>query len=85
MRSGVAKMSATAYPAGDNRSIAKQVVTQIDSVIRESATCEQQAARDPGGSVDRLTPILHSYETAIVAWRAMAGLPALPPTRAPTR
>jgi len=39
MRTGVAKMSSTAYPVGDNRSIAKQVVTQIDSVIRESTTC----------------------------------------------
>ncbi len=85
MRTGVAKMSSTAYPVGDNRSIAKQVVTQIDSVIRESTTCEQQAARDPNGSVDRLALILQSYETAIAAWRAMAGLPPIPPTRPPTR
>ncbi|HWZ27659.1 MAG TPA: hypothetical protein VNX15_03805 [Gemmatimonadales bacterium] len=85
MRTGVARMSATAYTVGDNRTIARQVVTQIDSVIRESTTCEQQAAHDAKGSVDRLVPILRSYETAIAAWRAMVGLPPLPPTRPPTR
>jgi len=85
MRSGVARMSATAYPVGDSRTIAKQVVTQIDSVIRESTTCEQQAVRDPQGSIDRLTAIIRSYETAIAAWRAMVGLPPITPTRPPTR
>lgn len=81
MRTGVTKMSANAYPEGDNRKIAKQVVVQIDSVIKESTTCEQQAARDPKTAVERLTTMLHGYETAIAAWRAMVGLPAIP-TRA---
>jgi hypothetical protein len=85
MRTGVARMSATAYPAGDNRTIAKKVVTQIDSVIRESTTCEQQAAHDPKGSVDRLTTIIGSYEAAIAAWRAMMGFPLVAPTRPPAR
>jgi hypothetical protein len=85
MRTGVARMPSTAYPAGDSRTIAKQVVIQIDSVIRESTTCEQQAARDPNGSVDRLVAIMRGYETAIAAWRAMVGLPPLAPTRPPAR
>ena len=80
MRTGVTRMSATAY-VGDGRTIAKQVVTQIDSVIRESVNCEQLAARDPKTSVDRMVPTIRSYEAAIGAWRAMVGLPPIPPTR----
>ena len=78
MRSGVAHMSSTAYPEGDNRKIARQVVIQIDSVIKESAACEGGAMHDPKGSADHLVPIIRSYETAIAAWRAMVGLPPIP-------
>ena len=84
LRTGVARMPSTAY-TGDGKAIARQVVTQIDSVIRESVTCEQQAGRDPATSVDRLAPILRSYETAIAAWRAMMGLPATPPPKSPNQ
>lgn len=84
MRTGIAKMPATAYPEPDNRKIARQVVIQIDSVIRESTTCETGALKDPKAAVDRLTTILRGYEGAIAAWRAMVGLPALPPTRPTT-
>ena len=78
MHTGVARMSSTAYPVGDNRKIAKQVVIQIDSVARETTTCEQTAARDPKTSVEHLTLLLQSYEVSIGAWRAMVGLPPLP-------
>jgi len=84
MRNGIARMSNTAYE-GDHRPIAHQVVVQIDSVIRESVTCEQQASHDPGTSVDRLANVLKSYEAAIAAWRAMVGLPAIPPPRQPNQ
>jgi len=84
MRNGIGRMSSTAY-VGDSRPIARQVVIQIDSVIRESVTCEEQATRDPGASVDRLVPVLRSYEAAIAAWRAMVGLPAAPPPRQPSQ
>lgn len=84
MRSGIAKMPSSAYPAPDDRKIARQVVIQIDSVIKESTSCESAAMKDPKAAVDRLTAILVGYEGAIAAWRAMVGLPALPPTR-PTK
>jgi len=77
MRAGVAKMPSAAYE-GDNRKIARQVVIQIDSVARETNTCEAQAARDPKTSVEHLLPFLQSYEAAIAAWRNMVGLPPLP-------
>lgn len=78
MRTGVARMSSTAYPTGDNRKIARQVVIQIDSVARETTTCEQIAGKDPKTSVQHLTPLLMSYEASIAAWRAMIGLPPIP-------
>ncbi|HTY07438.1 MAG TPA: hypothetical protein VMC86_13055 [Gemmatimonadales bacterium] len=84
MRSGVARMSATAY-TGDGRNIARQVVTQIDSVIKESITCEQQAAHDPKVSIDRLATVIRGYEAAIAAWRAMVGLPQLAAPRPPSQ
>ena len=78
MHTGVARMSATAYPPGDNRKIAQQVVIQIDSVAKETTNCERTAAKDPKTSVQHLTPLLMSYEASIAAWRAMVGLPAIP-------
>jgi hypothetical protein len=78
MRQGVIKMSSTAYAEGDNRKIAKQVVIQIDSISRETTSCEQQAARDPKTSVQHLTAFLESYEAAVASWRAMVGLPPIP-------
>lgn len=77
MRTGIAKMPNSAYE-GDNRKIARQVVTQIDSVAKATNACEQQAARDPKTSVDHLMPLIQSYEAAIAAWRSMVGLPPLP-------
>jgi hypothetical protein len=77
MRTGVARMPSAAY-SGDSRKIARQVVIQIDSVARETNTCEVQAPRDPKTSVEHLMPFIQSYEAAIAAWRAMAGLPTLP-------
>jgi len=77
-------MSAIAY-TGDGRNIARQVVTQIDSVIKESITCEQQAAHDPKVSIDRLATVIRGYEAAIAAWRAMVGLPQLAAPRPPSQ
>lgn len=78
MRSGVAHMNSTAYPEGDNRKIARQVVIQIDSVIRQSLACEERGRLDPSGTVDLLVPVIRSYEAAVVAWRGMIGLPPIP-------
>lgn len=77
MRTGVARMPASAYE-GDNRKIARQVVIQIDSVAKETNACEQLAARDPKTSVEHLMPLIQSYEAAIGAWRTMVGLPPIP-------
>ncbi|HEX4632788.1 MAG TPA: hypothetical protein VH163_03085 [Gemmatimonadales bacterium] len=77
LRTGVAKMPSAAYE-GDNKKIARQVIIQIDSIARETNTCEVQAARDPKTSVEHLMPFLQSYEAAVGAWRAMVGLPPLP-------
>ena len=78
MRSGVVHMSSTAYPEGDNRKIARQVVIQIDSVIKQSIACEARGRHDPTGTVDLLVPVIRSYETAIAAWRGMIGVPPIP-------
>ena len=65
---GRPKMQATAY-ADSLRTLAKQLVTRLDSLARALPDCEKTAGRDPVTVANGLTTRLKAYDDAVLAFR----------------
>lgn len=74
MRRGRPDLKVTVY-SDTARLKARRLVTQIDSLIAYSATCEQDARRDPVPTAADLTKRLKAYEAALRDFRITLGLP----------
>jgi len=84
MRRGRPQMSPTVYEDSVQLK-AKRLVTQVDSLIKYTTTCEDSAAVAPGATVLGLGKRMKSYDAALRDFRVAIGLPVKEDTTKTTR
>jgi hypothetical protein len=84
MRRGRPQMSPTVYEDSVQLK-AKRLVTQVDSLIKYTTTCEDSATVAPGATVLGLGKRMKSYDAALRDFRVAIGLPVKEDTTKTTR
>ena len=84
MRRGRPQMSPTVYEDSVQLK-AKRLVTQVDSLIKYTTTCEDSAAVAPGTTVLGLGKRMKSYDAALRDFRVAIGLPVKEDTSKATK
>jgi len=84
MKRGRPQMSPTVYEDSVQLK-AKRLVTQVDSLIKYTTTCEDSAVVTPGPTVLGLGKRMKSYDTALRDFRLAIGLPVKEDTAKATR
>jgi hypothetical protein len=84
MKRGRPQMSPTVYDDSVQLK-AKRLVTQVDSLIRYTTTCEDSATVAPAATVLGLGKRMKSYDAALRDFRAAIGLPIKEDTAKTTR
>lgn len=72
--SGRGQMEPNAYDSA-TRKPAKDLVTQLDSLVLSVKTCQVSAGKSPATVTTELMGRLRGYETALAAFRTAIGLP----------
>ena len=84
MRRGRPQINATAYE-DSVRLMARRLVTQVDSLIAYTPTCEQEARATPVPVATDLGKRMKTYDAALRDFRAAIGLPVKEDTVKTTR
>ena len=84
LKRGRPQMSPTVYEDSVQLK-AKRLVTQVDSLIKYTTTCEDSAAVTPGPAVLGLGKRMKSYDAALRDFRLAIGLPVKEDTAKATR
>jgi hypothetical protein len=84
MKRGRPQMSPTVYDDSVQLK-AKRLVTQVDSLIKYTTTCEDSATVAPGATVVGLGKRMKSYDAALRDFRLAIGLPVKEDTTKTTR
>jgi hypothetical protein len=84
MKRGRPQMTATVYE-DSVRLKARRLVTQMDSLIAYTPTCEQRAAAKPDSTVVELNKRMKTYDSALRDFRLAVGLPVKDDTSKTTK